>query len=146
MGGILAVDQQAIGKTNSVDQPDRVAVRTTDQRDDVRRDGPTTHGVSDDTAEIVARFRVSGASAACLCEPDAERDALVSDMDRGESDTASALPSALKAAGAKIVLATRTSSKPIATPDRDVDAFIQPGCDAVTALSRILDALERPGS
>lgn len=117
--------------------------------------------------EVVARFRASQAHAACLCASDAEA-----------GDALESLASALKAAGARAVLATRrpvphdagapfaigaeTGSAAIsphatsqekdadaarAQPEaRGVDLYIHPGCDAVSVLSRLLDALERPAS
>ncbi|MCP2254925.1 methylmalonyl-CoA mutase [Prauserella aidingensis] len=86
---------------------------------------PVNPGETDGLADLVARFRESGSTVACLCGPDA-----------AYAEQAADVVAALREAGAtEVWLAGRA-------PDGvTVDGTVHAGCDVLAALSRILDTL-----
>jgi methylmalonyl-CoA mutase len=86
---------------------------------------------SPDVAALAGSFAASGARVACICSSDALYAACA-------EDTAAAL----KAAGALwVVLAGPPGDRREAYQQAGVDAFVYAGCDALTALTAVLDQI-----
>jgi methylmalonyl-CoA mutase len=84
-----------------------------------------------DLAALAESFKVSGARAACICSSDALYAQYAADA-----------AAALKAAGARwVVLAGRPGDRREAYQEAGVDAFIYAGCDALNALTTVLDQI-----
>jgi methylmalonyl-CoA mutase len=84
-----------------------------------------------DLAALAESFTASGARAACICSSDALYVQYAEDM-----------AAALKAAGARwVVLAGRAGDRREAYQSAGVDAFVYAGCDALTALTTVLDQI-----
>ena len=84
--------------------------------------------------EVVAAFRASGATAACLCA-----------NDKAYAEQGTEVAAALKEAGATwLALAGPPGDREPAYRQAGVDAFLFSGCDAVDLLGRTLDALGAP--
>ena len=89
--------------------------------------GPELHN----SADAGKAFADSGAGIACICS-----------SDRVYAELAEATAGALKAAGArKVLLVGRPKAQEAALQAAGVDAFIFTGCDAVTTLARLQEAL-----
>ncbi len=86
--------------------------------------GPTT----DDTTEIVAALRASGAKLACLCSSDAIY-----------SDAAKSATLALRGAGATLYLAGRPGDLEAELRQTGVEQFIFVGCDMLPMLQRAIE-------
>lgn len=86
--------------------------------------GPTT----DDSAEIVAAYRESGAKLACLCSADAIY-----------CDAAKPTALALRGAGARLYLAGRPGDMEEALRQAGVEKFIFVGCDMLALLQRAFE-------
>ncbi|MBB3661970.1 methylmalonyl-CoA mutase [Prauserella sediminis] len=86
---------------------------------------PVNPGETGSAADLVARFRESGAAVACLCGPDT-----------GYAEQAADVVAALREAGAtEVWLAGK------APDDVTVDGTVHSGCNALAALTRVLDTL-----
>jgi methylmalonyl-CoA mutase len=84
-----------------------------------------------DIQALAEAFAASGAHAACICSSDALY------AEHGEAAAA-----ALKAAGAKhVVLAGKPGDRREAYESAGIDAFVHLGCDAVAALTAVLDEI-----
>jgi methylmalonyl-CoA mutase len=82
-----------------------------------------------DMQALAEAFTASGARAACICSSDALY-----------AEYAEAAAAALKAAGARyVVLAGRPGDRREGYQGAGVDAFVYQGCDAVAALTAVLD-------
>jgi methylmalonyl-CoA mutase len=82
-------------------------------------------------AALADSFAASGARVACICSSDALYAACAQDA-----------AAALKAAGALwVVLAGRPGDRRAAYQQAGVDAFVYAGCDALTALTTVLDQI-----
>ena len=86
--------------------------------------GPT----SEDTAEIAAAFRASGAKLACLCSSDAIY-----------CDAAKPAALALRGAGATLYLAGRPGDLEAELRQAGVERFIFAGCDMLPILQRAIE-------
>ena len=86
--------------------------------------GPT----SEDTAEIAAAFRASGAKLACLCSSDAIY-----------CDAAKPVALALRGAGATLYLAGRPGDLEAELRQAGVERFIFAGCDMLPILQRAIE-------
>jgi methylmalonyl-CoA mutase len=84
-----------------------------------------------DLAALAESFAASGARAACICSSDAIYAAWAQDA-----------AAALKKAGARwVVLAGRPGDRREAYQSAGVDAFVYAGCDALAALTSLLDQI-----
>ncbi|MFC8453736.1 methylmalonyl-CoA mutase small subunit [Kitasatospora sp. NPDC057223] len=89
----------------------------------------TVLGESSDPAVLVEAFVASGASVACLCS-----------SDKLYAEQGPAVAAALKAAGARrVLLAGRPGEHLEAYQQAGVDDYVFVGCDAVAALTTVLD-------
>jgi methylmalonyl-CoA mutase len=87
-----------------------------------------------DIEALAAAFTASGAQAACICSSDALY-----------AEHAEAAAAALKAAGARrVVLAGRPGDRRAAYQGAGIDDFVYVGCDAVAALTAVLDESGAP--
>jgi methylmalonyl-CoA mutase len=92
--------------------------------------GESTPG-KPDLAALAEAFTASGARAACICSSDALYATYAQDA-----------AAALKAAGARwVVLAGRAGDRREAYHDAGVDAFVYAGCDALAALTTLLEQI-----
>ncbi len=89
----------------------------------------TVLGESSDPAALAEAFAASGAPVACLCS-----------SDKLYAEQAEAVAAALKAAGARrVLLAGKPGEHLEAYQQAGVDDYVFVGCDAVAALTTVLD-------
>ena len=89
----------------------------------------TVLGEGADADVLVEAFAASGAAVACLCS-----------SDKLYAEQASVVAAALKAAGARrVLLAGRPGEHLEAYQQAGVDDYVFVGCDAVAALTTVLD-------